>query len=541
VVERYVHDAHGRTFALNSGGCRRTDIDCDGLVGATDLVLVRNAFAIPAPSGAREDLCGPGPGNDTPDGIIDDADLACVRADLGLGVSGLYNDAPPAPPTDGYPRPLRTFSLHGLTYDRATGLVFARARYYHPELGRWTRRDPKGYVDGGNLYEAFRSNHARYVDPMGTQGWPSNAGFFGATADQVREAHRQAGWAAGAARYAHHPHMPTKEQVERYWAHRSEDYSPTLIQLAKRSAAGIFVTNTDDLHEEDFNVVLIGELYHTLRGTQLVDAAFTPSGTSRLQATDPQLAIALTSESQFELSVLGPLQGGANAIQGVQDIAVDTINLGVDLSIATSPMRPVLSQLDLTLESKQWARGIALETSEPIYQASKFTGGQVILFLAGEGFVGIISKSRAANAERMLNLGSGRNPMPGAVNVDRLALEGVDIVADARALPFRAGQFDEVAAINPAGASGEFFNPLVGDVARVLVPGGRVYVVAQRSNYAFRRLARMDDTALRALGFARGGAVAAPEARFIFGQATTISGETLFMGKARQLTFVRLR
>jgi RHS repeat-associated protein len=168
MVERYVHDAHGRTFALNSGGCRRTDIDCDGLVGAIDLVLVRNAFANPAPSGAREDLCGPGPGNDTPDGIIDDADLACVRADLGLGVSGLYNDAPPAPPTDGYPRPLRTFSLHGLTYDRATGLVFARARYYHPELGRWTRRDPKGYVDGGNLYEAFRSNHARYVDPMGT-------------------------------------------------------------------------------------------------------------------------------------------------------------------------------------------------------------------------------------------------------------------------------------------------------------------------------------------------------------------------------------
>jgi RHS repeat-associated protein len=174
VVERYVHDAHGRTFALNSGGCRRTDIDCDGLVGATDLVLVRNAFANPAPSGAREDLCGPGPGNDTPDGIIDDADLACVRADLGLGVSGLYNDAPPAPPTDGYPRPLRTFSLHGLTYDRATGLVFARARYYHPELGRWTRRDPKGYVDGGNLYEAFRSNPARNIDPFGMWYYPAN-------------------------------------------------------------------------------------------------------------------------------------------------------------------------------------------------------------------------------------------------------------------------------------------------------------------------------------------------------------------------------
>ncbi|MBN1513538.1 MAG: hypothetical protein JXB13_16090, partial [Phycisphaerae bacterium] len=60
-----------------------------------------------------------------------------------------------------------TFSLHGLTYDHATGLVYARARLYHPKLARWMARDPKGYVDGGNLYEAFRGNPMRFTDPSG--------------------------------------------------------------------------------------------------------------------------------------------------------------------------------------------------------------------------------------------------------------------------------------------------------------------------------------------------------------------------------------
>lgn len=37
-------------------------------------------------------------------------------------------------------------------------LIFARARHYDPKLGRWLQRDPKGYADGPNLYEAYRGN-----------------------------------------------------------------------------------------------------------------------------------------------------------------------------------------------------------------------------------------------------------------------------------------------------------------------------------------------------------------------------------------------
>ncbi|MBN1514211.1 MAG: RHS repeat-associated core domain-containing protein, partial [Phycisphaerae bacterium] len=42
-----------------------------------------------------------------------------------------------------------------------------RARTYDPENGRFLQRDPTGYADGSNLYEAFGSNPARFVDPMG--------------------------------------------------------------------------------------------------------------------------------------------------------------------------------------------------------------------------------------------------------------------------------------------------------------------------------------------------------------------------------------
>lgn len=38
---------------------------------------------------------------------------------------------------------------------------------YDPTLGRWTRQDPAGYVNGANLYEAYGSNPVTRSDPEG--------------------------------------------------------------------------------------------------------------------------------------------------------------------------------------------------------------------------------------------------------------------------------------------------------------------------------------------------------------------------------------
>ncbi|MFP4434810.1 MAG: RHS repeat-associated core domain-containing protein [Phycisphaerae bacterium] len=57
----------------------------------------------------------------------------------------------------------------GYRFDAATGLYQVRRRYHHPTLGRWINRDPKGYVDGMNLYQYVASRPTAATDPMGTE------------------------------------------------------------------------------------------------------------------------------------------------------------------------------------------------------------------------------------------------------------------------------------------------------------------------------------------------------------------------------------
>jgi hypothetical protein len=106
--------------------CAAKDLDRDNDVDATDYVLFQPCMS----------------GSGVP------ATLECTQA---------------APPNG-------SFAVHGLTVDvipNGPTLVFARARHYDVKHGRWLQRDPKGYVDGPNLYEAFGGNPLANVDPMG--------------------------------------------------------------------------------------------------------------------------------------------------------------------------------------------------------------------------------------------------------------------------------------------------------------------------------------------------------------------------------------
>ena len=69
-----------------------------------------------------------------------------------------------------------SFALHGSMVDVLSGgrgpgdelaLQYSRARYFDLKHGRFLQRDPKGYIDGANLYEAFLSNPLRFRDPFG--------------------------------------------------------------------------------------------------------------------------------------------------------------------------------------------------------------------------------------------------------------------------------------------------------------------------------------------------------------------------------------
>jgi RHS repeat-associated protein len=74
----------------------------------------------------------------------------------------------PAPPTTGNP-----YTFTGREHDPETGLLFYRARYYDPKVGRFLQEDPKGF-DGGdvNFYAYVAGNPINAVDPYGLTSQP---------------------------------------------------------------------------------------------------------------------------------------------------------------------------------------------------------------------------------------------------------------------------------------------------------------------------------------------------------------------------------
>jgi len=55
----------------------------------------------------------------------------------------------------------------GYEFDVSVEAYHVRHRVYVPELGRWTKRDPIGYVDGMSLYEYVKSSSIGHSDSMG--------------------------------------------------------------------------------------------------------------------------------------------------------------------------------------------------------------------------------------------------------------------------------------------------------------------------------------------------------------------------------------
>jgi RHS repeat-associated protein len=68
------------------------------------------------------------------------------------------------------------FTYTGREYDPESGLYYYRARYYSNLIGRFIQKDPKGLVDGPNLYIYGKNNPIINVDPSGTRSWIINIG-----------------------------------------------------------------------------------------------------------------------------------------------------------------------------------------------------------------------------------------------------------------------------------------------------------------------------------------------------------------------------
>lgn len=62
--------------------------------------------------------------------------------------------------------PFRYVGKYGVIDDN-NGLLYMRARYYDPEVGRFITKDPIGFAGGVNLYAIVGNNPIRWVDPSG--------------------------------------------------------------------------------------------------------------------------------------------------------------------------------------------------------------------------------------------------------------------------------------------------------------------------------------------------------------------------------------
>lgn len=68
--------------------------------------------------------------------------------------------------------------------DEGNGLLYMRARYYDPEVGRFISKDPIGFAGGDlNLYAYVQSNPVNGVDPLGLWTGALRLNFTSITAD----------------------------------------------------------------------------------------------------------------------------------------------------------------------------------------------------------------------------------------------------------------------------------------------------------------------------------------------------------------------
>ncbi len=147
-LERIKYSAYG-VATLKPG----YDYNGDGVIDADDLGdIITDAASPTPPASADWNL----------DGTPNTTDSAEYQADYYAltSTSWAYGDLTLADTGNrkGYA---------GYELDPLTDQYHVRHRVYEPQLGRWTKRDPLGYVDGVSVYEYVRARPVRYTDPRG--------------------------------------------------------------------------------------------------------------------------------------------------------------------------------------------------------------------------------------------------------------------------------------------------------------------------------------------------------------------------------------
>ncbi len=152
MIEWVKYSAYGVPYSLPAG-----DVDSNGTWDVSDEDLINERIA-GGPYDVRFDT--------NLDGVIDNDDITHANS-----IAGGYQTLGRG--TLSSPAVANRVGYAGYQYDptfkgASRTIYHVRHRVYDADVGRWTRRDPLGYVDGMSLYQYVRSMPVRLVDPRGT-------------------------------------------------------------------------------------------------------------------------------------------------------------------------------------------------------------------------------------------------------------------------------------------------------------------------------------------------------------------------------------
>ncbi len=148
MVEWVKYSAYGVPFALPAG-----DTDSDGDWDATDAAAILNSSSYDVRQDAELD------------GDVDSSDAVHAHS-----ITGAYQTLGRGVLSSAAVNNRRGYAGYEFdpTFEGAERWLYhVRHRVYDAEVGRWTRRDPLGYVDGMSLYEYVGSRPLISLDPRG--------------------------------------------------------------------------------------------------------------------------------------------------------------------------------------------------------------------------------------------------------------------------------------------------------------------------------------------------------------------------------------
>jgi RHS repeat-associated protein len=156
--EQVRYSAYGIPFGLPAG-----DADSSGSVTSGDVSQISAWAGAPAYD-VRGDI--------NLDGVVDSADVTLASSLQGDAMGWKVLSLADVGNRKGY-------AGYESCFTRDT-LWHVRYRVLESELGRWTRRDPLGYVDGNGLYQYVGSRPIIGLDPDGRVWWVAPAIICGA-------------------------------------------------------------------------------------------------------------------------------------------------------------------------------------------------------------------------------------------------------------------------------------------------------------------------------------------------------------------------